>query len=59
MALSPKISKVGPGAGPQHRQTVDDNFKALDARVPAFDPVADEGKVLKIVSGKPTWSTPA
>ncbi len=29
-----------------------------DPVLPTFDPVADEGKVLKIVSGVPTWVTP-
>ena len=59
MALSPSIKKTGPGAGPNHRDAVDKNFEALDERVPAFDPVADEGKVLTIVDGVPTWTAPA
>lgn len=59
MALSPSLKKTGPGAGPQHRNAVDENFAALDERVPPFDPVADEGKVLTIVDGVPAWTTPA
>ncbi len=59
MALNAPIETVAPGAGPQLRDSIDKNFTVLDGRIPAFDPVADEGKVLKIVSGVATWAADA
>ena len=36
----------------------DSNVISCTVQLPAWDSVADEGKVLKIVSGNPTWVTP-
>lgn len=48
------------GGGEQLRQAIAKNFEKVDARaLPAFDPVADEGKSLGIVDGELAWVTPA
>lgn len=61
MALTAPLPTVAAGAGPQMRDSVQQALDMIEVRVPRFDPVADSGKVLKLVGNPavPTWAADA